>query len=106
MQFACIQDCSVCPLACYRGGGAVQVEQNVQSSSPLPEVLQESFKAEKIEKSKDLTAPDSIIPDDEHTEVANNAIQEAQNLPVLADVQYSVETVQKRGLFNRFKKEK
>lgn len=106
MRFACIQDCSVCPLACYRGGGAVQVGQNVQSSSPIPDILQESFKAEKIEKSEDLTASDSIIPDDEHAEEANNAIQEAQNLPVLADVQYSVETVQKRGLFNRFKKEK
>ena len=103
MMFACIQDCSVCPLACYRHSQVGKTVQSVQSSSPLPDVLQESFKAEKIDKSEDLT---TIIPDDEHTEEANNAIQEAQNLPVLADVQYSVETVQKRGLFNRFKKEK
>lgn len=106
MMFACIQDCSVCPLVCHRGGGAVQVGQNVQSSSPLPEVLQKAMETEKIEKSKDLTASDLIISDDEHAEEANNAIQEAQNLPVLSEVQYSVETVQKRGVFNRFKKEK
>ena len=106
MQFACIRDCSVCPLACYRHSQVGQTVQSVQSSSPLPDVLQKTMEVEEQEKSEDLTVPDSIIPDDEYTEEANNAIQEVQNLPVLADVQYSVETVQKRGLFNRFKKEK
>lgn len=103
MMFACIQDCSVCPFGCRRRffapiGGT-------DAKNPIPKVIQKSFE-DNVEKSEDLTVPDSIIPDDEHTEEANNAIQEAQNLPVLAEVQYSVETVQKRGLFNRFKKEK
>lgn len=102
MQLACIRDCSVCPLACYRHS---QVGQTVQSSNPIPQVIQKSFE-DNVEKSEDLTVPDSIIPDDEYTEEANNAIQENQNLPVLSEVQYSVETVQKRGVFNRFKKEK
>lgn len=102
MQFACIRNCSVCPLACYRHS---QVGQTVQSSNPIPQVIQKSFE-DNVEKSEDLTVPHSIIPDDEHVEEANNAIQEAQNLPVLSEVQYSVETVQKRGVFNRFKKEK
>lgn len=102
MQFACIRNCSVCPLACYRHS---QVGQTVQSSNPIPQVIQKSFE-DNVEKSEDLTVPDSIIPDDEYTEEANNAIQENQNLPVLSEVQYSVETVQKRGVFNRFKKEK
>lgn len=106
MQFACIRDCSVCPLACYRHSQVGQTVQSVQSSSPLPDVLQKTIEVEEQEKSEDLTVPDSIIPDDEYTEEANNAIQEAQNLPVLSEVQYSIETVQKRGVFNRFKKEK
>ena len=52
-----------------------------------------------------MTVPDSIIPDDEYTEEANNAIQEAQNLPVLAEVQYELKDVTpKKGILNLFKK--
>ena len=105
MQFACIRDCSVCPLACYRHSQVGQTVQNVQSSSPLPDVLQKTMEVEDQEKSEDLTVPDSIIPDDEYTEEANNAIQEAQNLPVLAEVQYELKDVNpKKGILNLFKK--
>ena len=101
MQFACIRDCSVCPLACYRHS---QVGQTVQSSNSIPQVIQKSFE-NNVEKSEDLTVPDSIIPDDEGTEEANNAIQEAQNLPVLAEVQYELKDVTpKKGILNLFKK--
>lgn len=101
MQFACIRDCSVCPLACYRHN---QVGQTVQSSNPIPQVIQKSFE-NNVEKSEDLTVPDSIIPDDEYTEEANNAIQENQNLPVLAEVQYELKDVTpKKGILNLFKK--
>lgn len=100
MQFACIRDCSVCPLACYRHS---QVGQTVQSSNPIPKVIQKSF--EEQEKSEDLTVPDSIIPDDEYTEEANNAIQENQNLPVLSEVQYEIKDVTpKKGILNFLKK--
>lgn len=101
MRFACIQDCSVCPLACYRHS---QVGRTVQSSNPIPEIIQKSFE-DKVEKSEDLTVPDSIIPDDEHAEEANNAIQEAENLPVLAEVQYEIKDVNpKKGILDLFKK--
>ena len=51
MQFACIRDCSVCPLACYRHSQVGQTVQNVQSSSPLPDVLQKTMEVEEQEKS-------------------------------------------------------
>lgn len=96
MRFACIQDCSVCPLACYRGGGAVQVGQNVQSSSPLPDVLQKTMEVEEQKKSEDLIVPE------ENTEVS---IQENQSLPVLSEVQYEIKDVTpKKGILGLFKK--
>lgn len=99
MQFACIRNCSVCPLACYRHsqvGQTVQSVQSVQSSSPLPDVLQKTMEVEEKEKSEDL------IFLEEDTEVS---IQENQNLPVLSEVQYEVKGVTpKKGILNFLKK--
>lgn len=96
MRFACIQDCSVCPLACYRGSQSVQIGQSVQSSSPLPDVLQKTMEVEEQEKSEDLIVPE------ENTEVS---IQENQNLPVLSEVQYEIKDVTpKKGILNLLKK--
>lgn len=96
MRFACIQDCSVCPLACYRFSQSVQIGQSVQSSSPLPDVLQKTMEVEEQEKSEDL-----IVPED-NTEVS---IQENQNLPVLSEVQYEIKDVTpKKGILDLFKK--
>ena len=96
MQFACIQDCSVCPLACYRHSQVGQTVQSVQSSSPLPEVLQKTMEVEEQEKSEDLIVPE------ENTEVS---IQENQNLPVLSEVQYEIKDVTpKKGILNLLKK--
>ena len=96
MQFACIQDCSVCPLACYRYSQVGQTVQSVQSSSPLPDVLQKTMEVEEQEKSEDL------IVSEEDTEVS---IQENQDLPVLSEVQYEIKDVApKKGILNLFKK--
>ena len=96
MQFACIRDCSVCPLACYRHKQVGQTVQSVQSSSPLPDVLQKTMEVEEQEKSEDLIVPE------ENTEVS---IQENQNLPVLSEVQYEIKDVTpKKGILNLFKK--
>ena len=96
MQFACIQDCSVCPLACYRHSQVGQTVQSVQSSSPLPEVLQKTMEVEEQEKSEDLIVPE------EDTEVS---IQENQDLPVLSEVQYEIKDVTpKKGILNLLKK--
>lgn len=96
MQFACIRDCSVCPLACYRGSQSVQIGQSVQSSSPLPSVLQKTMEVEEQEQSEDLIVPE------ENTEVS---IQENQNLPVLSEVQYEIKDVTpKKGILNLLKK--
>lgn len=96
MMFACIQDCSVCPLACYRHSQAGKTVQSVQSSSPLPEVLQKTMEFEEQEKSEDLIVPE------EDTEVS---IQENQNLPVLSEVQYEIKDVTpKKGILNLLKK--
>ena len=96
MQFACIRDCSVCPLACYRHSQAGQTVQSVQSSSPLPVVLQKTMEVEEQEKSED-----QIVPE-ENTEVS---IQENQNLPVLSEVQYEIKDVTpKKGILNLLKK--
>lgn len=96
MQFACIRDCSVCPLACYRHSQVGQTVQSVQSSSPLPEVLQKTMEVEEQEKSEDLIVPE------EDTEVS---IQENQNLPVLSEVQYEIKDVTpKKGILNLLKK--
>ena len=96
MQFACIQDCSVCPLACYRHSQVGQTVQSVQNSSPLPEVLQKTMEVEEQEKSEDLIVPE------EDTEVS---IQENQNLPVLSEVQYEIKDVTpKKGILNLLKK--
>ena len=96
MQFACIRDCSVCPLACYRHSQVGQTVQSVQSSSPLPEVLQKTMEVEDQEKSEDLTVPE------ENTE---GSIQENQNLPVLSEVQYEIKDVTpKKGILNLLKK--
>lgn len=96
MQFACIRDCSVCPLACYRHSQVGQTVQSVQSSSPLPEVLQKTMEVEEQEKSEDL------IVSEEDTEVS---IQENQDLPVLSEVQYEIKDVTpKKGILNLLKK--
>ena len=96
MMFACIRDCSVCPLACYRHSQVGQTVQSVQSSSPLPDVLQKTMEVEEQEKSEDLIVPE------ENTEVS---IQENQNLPVLSEVQYEIKDVTpKKGILNLFKK--
>lgn len=96
MQFACIRDCSVCPLACYRYSQVGQTVQSVQSSSPLPDVLQKTMEVEEQEKSEDL------IVSEEDTEVS---IQENQDLPVLSEVQYEIKDVTpKKGILNLFKK--
>lgn len=96
MQFACIRDCSVCPLACYRHSQVGQTVQSVQSSSPLPDVLQKTIEVEEQEKSEDLIVPE------EDTEVS---IQENQNLPVLSEVQYEIKDVTpKKGILNLLKK--
>ena len=96
MQFACIRNCSVCPLACYRHSQVGQTVQSVQSSSPLPEVLQKTMEVEEQEKSEDLIVPE------EDTEVS---IQENQNLPVLSEVQYEIKDVTpKKGILNLLKK--
>lgn len=96
MQFACIRDCSVCPLACYRHSQVGQTVQSVQSSSPLPDVLQKTMEVEDQEKSEDL------IVSEEDTEVS---IQENQNLPVLSEVQYEIKDVTpKKGILNLLKK--
>lgn len=96
MQFACIRDCSVCPLACYRHSQVGQTVQSVQSSSPLPDVLQKTMEVEEQEKSEDLIVPE------EDTEVS---IQENQDLPVLSEVQYEIKDVTpKKGILNLFKK--
>ena len=96
MQFACIRDCSVCPLACYRHSQVGQTVQSVQNSSPLPDVLQKTMEVEEQEKSEDLTVPE------ENTEVS---IQENQNLPVLSEVQYEIKDVTpKKGILNLLKK--
>lgn len=96
MQFACIRNCSVCPLACYRHSQVGQTVQSVQSSSPLPDVLQKTMEVEEQEKSEDLIVPE------EDTEVS---IQENQNLPVLSEVQYEIKDVTpKKGILNLLKK--
>lgn len=96
MQFACIRDCSVCPLACYRHSQVGQTVQRVQNSSPLPNVLQKTMEVEEQEKSEDLIVPE------ENTEVS---IQENQNLPVLSEVQYEIKDVTpKKGILDLFKK--
>ena len=96
MQFACIRDCSVCPLACYRYSQVGQTVQSVQSSSPLPDVLQKTMEVEEQEKSEDL------IVSEEDTEVS---IQGNQNLPVLSEVQYEIKDVTpKKGILNLLKK--
>lgn len=96
MQFACIRDCSVCPLACYRHSQVGQTVQSVQSSSPLPDVLHKTMEVEEQEKSEDL------IVSEEDTEVS---IQENQDLPVLSEVQYEIKDVTpKKGILNLFKK--
>ena len=70
--------------------------QSVQSSSPLPVVLQKTMEVEEQQKSED-----QIVPE-ENTEVS---IQENQNLPVLSEVQYEIKDVTpKKGILNLLKK--
>lgn len=104
MQFACIQDCSVCPFGCRRGfsapfGGAV-------INNPIPQVIQESEPIEPEEPAENeiLTVPDSENSIEEYVQEENNAIQEVQNLPVLSDVQYSVSDENRKGLKRLFKR--
>lgn len=104
MQFACIQDCSVCPFGCRRGfsvpsGGTV-------INNPIPQVIQESEPVEVEEPAENeiLSVPDSKNPVEEYVQEENNAIQEAQNLPILSDVQYSVSDDSRKGLKRLFKR--
>ncbi len=104
MQFACIQVCSVCPFGCRRGfsvpsGGTVV-------NNPIPQVIQESKPIEPEESAENeiLTVPDSENPVEEYVQEENNAIQEAQNLPVLSDVQYTVSDDNRKGLKRLFKR--
>ena len=104
MQFACIQDCSVCPFGCRRrfsvpSGGTVV-------NNPIPQVIQESepVEAEEPAENEILSVPDSDNSVEEYVQEENNAIQEAQNLPVLSDVQYSVADENRKGLKRLFKR--
>ena len=104
MQFACIQDCSVCPFGCRRGFSAlvgVTVAKN-----PIPQVIQKSepVEVEKPAESEILSVPDSVIPVEQAEEKENNAIQEAQNLPVLSEVQFEVSDDNRKGLKRLFKR--
>lgn len=104
MQFACIQDCSVCPFGCRRdfsvpSGGTVV-------NNPIPQVIQESKPIEPEEPAENeiLSVPESKNSVEEYVEKENNAIQEAQNLPVLSDVQYSVSDDNRKGLKRLFRR--
>lgn len=104
MQFACIQDCSVCPFGCRRGYSApvgVTVVNN-----PIPQVIQESepVEVEKTVEADILSVSDSDNSVEEYVQKENNAIQEAQNLLVLSDVQYSVRDDNRKGLKRLFKR--
>lgn len=104
MQFACIRDCSVCPFGCRRGFSAPSGRTVV--NNPIPQVIQESKPVEVEEPAENeiLSVPDSDIPVEEYVQEENNAIQEAQNLPVLSDVQYSVSDDSRKGLKRLFKR--
>lgn len=104
MQFACIQDCSVCPFGCRRSFSApVGV---IVAKNPIPQVIQKSEPVE-VEKSAEneiMSVPDSDNSVEEYVKKENNAIQEVQNLPVLSDVQYSVSDDNRKGLKRLFKR--
>lgn len=104
MQFACIRDCSVCPFGCYRQSSRGQAVQVVRSN-PIPEVIQKSeIVTEEPEKEEVLSVPESVIPVEQAEEKENNAIQEAQNLPVLSEVQFEVFDDNRKGLKRLFKR--
>lgn len=104
MQFACIRDCSVCPFGCGRGFSApvgVTVAKN-----PIPQVIQKSepIETERAVENESLSIPDGENSVEEYVQEENNAIQEAQNLPVLSDVQFAVSDDKRKGLKRLFKR--
>ena len=88
MNFACIHDCSICPF--YGRDVSSKVYQNIENSI-LPNGL---MKSTPEETKSDLVIEQSEIKEEETT------------LPVLSEVQFSVETIQpeKKKLFSWRKK--
>ena len=104
MQFACIRDCSVCPFGCRRGFSApVGV---TGAKNPIPQVIQKSepVEVEKSAESEILSVPESENSVEEYVQEENSAIQKAQNLPVLSDVQYEISDDNRKGLKRLFKR--
>jgi len=103
MQYACICNCSVCPFACNKNQNG-KIEQIVRKN-PIPDVVQNNI--EKIAENTELqTVPDGVISVQEYDRKPNNAdLEQSSNLPVLADIQYSVKDKQKKSVLKLFKKE-
>lgn len=103
MMFACIQDCSVCPFGCRRRFFASGV---TDAKNPIPQVIQKSepIETEKAVENESLSIPDGENSVEEYVQQENNAIQEAQNLPVLSDVQFAVSDDKRKGLKRLFKR--
>ena len=87
MNFACIHDCSVCPF--YGHDVSSRVYQNIEKTV-LPTGLTNQ-KPEEIKSDPVIEQPEEM---------------ENENLPVLSDIQFSVETIQpeKKKLFSWRKK--
>ena len=103
MMFACIQDCSVCPFGCRRRFFASGV---TDAKNPIPQVIQKSdpIETERAVENEILSVPESENFVEEYVQKENNAIQEAQNLPVLSDIQFAVSDDKRKGLKRLFKR--
>lgn len=92
LGFACIRDCSVCPFSCNRGFESRISASSSQASQGLPEALKQTVVEESQtteEKRAESPAVENMVNDTKE-----------ENLPVLAEVQYSiVKDEERKGLF-------
>lgn len=86
MNFACIQDCSVCPFFC--NDVSKNIYENIEKS-----ILPQAFTS-------------TVIPEEQKDAEIEETVSTTENLPVLSDVQFSIEDVEpdKKKFFSWRKK--
>lgn len=95
LGFACIRDCSVCPFSCNRGFD-VRISTNSQINKNLPDGLVKPV--EEKSQTTEMEMKSAAIPV-EKTETKAETNETKENLPVLAEVQYTIKESEKKGLF-------
>lgn len=108
MNFVCIQDCSRCPFFCHQDLSlSILNHIDRKPKVDLPKMLKDSSKiqsnfAENLQKNDEFVQ--NIEKLSENQEKTEEKESEVLNLPAIQEIQYTVETVKPRKIFDLFRR--